>query len=79
MTKMIQSCPSCSNWVPLPISRCTRASNLSWMEISFIGITLTLFPGFIIVVIRELIIQIEKAFIVTYNRDDRNDNTTIKR
>jgi hypothetical protein len=29
--------------------------------------------------IRELIIQIEKAFIATYNRDDRNDNTTIKR
>ena len=79
MTKMIQSCPSCSNWVPFPMSRCTRASSLSWMEISFIGITLTLFPGFMIVEIRELIIQIEKAFIATYNRDDRNDNTTIKR
>jgi hypothetical protein len=49
------------------------------MEISFIGITLTLFPGFIIVVIRELIIQIEKAFIATYSRDDINDKTTIKR
>ena len=79
MAKMMQSCPSCSNWVPFPMSRCTRASNLSWMEISFIGITLTLFPGFIIVVIRELIIQIEKAFIATYSRDDINDKTTIKR
>jgi hypothetical protein len=49
------------------------------MEIFSIEFITVFLPEFMMVEISELIIQIEKAFIITYKRDDSNDKITIKR
>ena len=54
-------------------------SIFSCIDAAFKTVGVTDFPGFIIVDISVLTIQIEKAFNMTYKRDESNESATIKR
>jgi len=77
ITSMIHSQSNCSSCEPLPISWCTIFSILSLIDKSACWIFVSFPPGFIMVEIRELIIQNEKAFKNANRSDDIIENITI--
>ena len=75
--RMIHNQSNCSSCEPLPISRWVIFSSLSFKEKFVSWIAISFPPGFIMVEIRELIIQNEKAFKNANRSDDTIENITI--
>ena len=74
---MIHSQSNCSSCEPLPISWWTIFSSLSFKEKFDCWIFVSFPPEFIMVEMRELIIQNEKAFKNANRSDDTIENITI--
>ncbi len=77
ITSMIHSQSNCSSCEPLPISWWTIFSSLSFKEKFDCWIFVSFPPEFIMVEMRELIIQNEKAFNNANRSDDTIENITI--